>query len=126
MNNERSTQIPIPNIMKPGNTETYLVFVTVLEAGKFYSNQTGRFPVRSRKGKNLCSSYILMTIMKFWNIPSRVELERVCCMHAPHVLNNSITRYLSLKSIGLIKGHKMPSNNTIGTRKRAYNYSLQE
>ena len=121
MNNERSTQIPIPNIMKPGNTETYLVFVTVLEAGKFYSNQTGHFPVRSRKGKNLCSSYILMTLMKICNRPSIAELERVCCMHTPHVLNTSRTRYVRLKSIGLITRRTMPSNNTIGTRKRTYN-----
>ena len=44
----RSKKVPIP--MDPSNTEIRIVFATVVDAGKVYSNQTGHFSVTSNRG----------------------------------------------------------------------------
>ena len=48
--NERSTQIPISTTIEPGNAERHISYTTVVDEGKFQSDQTGVFNSPSSKG----------------------------------------------------------------------------
>ena len=77
--NTRSTQVTIT--IYPINTETHLVFSTVANAGKVYSDQTGRFPVTSSKGVNYSFNYYHTIPTQFSHITSIVEQEEASYSH---------------------------------------------
>ena len=69
----RYAQITIPTIMETGNAETHLVFATVVDTGKVYSDQTGHFTVTSSKGVKYVSILYSYEDNAIFQIPSRAE-----------------------------------------------------
>ena len=91
--------------MDTNNAENCLVFVTVVDSGKLYSDQTGHFPFTSIRGVKYVFILYLYDTNSVFHSSSIAELEITSYIHTQHLIITSRRVYLSPKFIGCITKH---------------------
>ena len=93
--------------MESSNTETHIIFATVVDTGKGKSDQTGRFTVTYMRGVKYLFILYSYDANKFFLGTSRTEQERTYYRQTQNVMTASRRGDSSQKIIDWITKHPM-------------------